>query len=349
MPTFLNSRWINSLIICIVVGVFMSSCISNSSIHTEKNTPSPAWIETPSWIGIHENQPTPTPNSPTVTATVDISVTNTPEIPQFSRKFPSLQSGSYIVFYNFDKTSYLTLLSESKELINIVDLDRVSSISRNLDYILFTDHLYDYKKDLVIGDILQDCEYYVFSKDKPYIGGKCDGRYFKVYDYSNGKALTINLKKSGTIVDLALSPRGDQIAYSLVSGREDAKTGTYILDLDLCWKSVESCQSKVKGPFHPKYAPQYIVWSPEESFLAVGFSQIILINTKNGTEKKIVDYENKKQLLSGLAWSPDGKWIAYGLQEDQTASVYKISINMGIPQLLIRGIKAQVWGWFDVK
>ena len=122
------------------------------------------------------------------------------------------------------------------------------------------------------------------------------------------------------------SPDGNRMVYEGQMGLLNPHTsdGLYIASLD-CLPLFENCQIKTHGPFFSKGSFEFSAWSKDSLKLAVAkypFDNIIYIID---TSTMIVSQqlELNQNYIRGLAWSPDGEFIAFGADD----GLYIISIS----------------------
>jgi Tol biopolymer transport system component len=143
------------------------------------------------------------------------------------------------------------------------------------------------------------------------------------------------------------SPDGKWVAsYREVarSGRSAPENGLYLTDTS-CLSDLNACDSKTSGPLGDfgVYA-----WSPDSQNLAgllIGSYQIVIFNIKTKKSQVLVTL-NDETTIDSLAWSPDGKWIAYNEVYSDPGGIFIVPSEGSEPVLL--KYSGQVKFWLDV-
>jgi Tol biopolymer transport system component len=123
------------------------------------------------------------------------------------------------------------------------------------------------------------------------------------------------------------SPDGEWIAYRNDMGRSgqghDARQGLFLTSTG-CLSDISTCQAATRGPFgcYDEFS-----WSPDSQLLACGNDDNITLLNLDG---RVLRTLPTTRMVWGLAWSPDGKWIAMTMdnpRDEGHSSVYLISID----------------------
>jgi hypothetical protein len=203
-----------------------------------------------------------------------------------------------------------------------------------------------YIYDLPSGSMMKlselDCVYISWSPDGfKIVASGCD-----VPDFPHSVAYIVSMNGNKTIqlpVDMGnfsratWSPNGKWIAYGNYGtynrGHEQKiypGDGIYWTEVD-CLLSQSDCASKTYGPLVPSalYGSMdfSLTWSPDSRYLAAANyyeDSIHIIDTQNYSERTLIEPSSFGDLF-GIAWSPDGDWLAVGRITDEARGTYLLS------------------------
>jgi len=131
----------------------------------------------------------------------------------------------------------------------------------------------------------------------------------------------------------AWSPDGKWIAYAyrqLSDHSIHPEDGVYLTKA-ACLSKPPTCNTRGRGPFFSYSAYPHIAWSPDSRYLVSADASdwsIKLVDLKTNTARLLV--RQVRADWDGIAWSPDGKWIAYSYN----GNIYLVSPAGGKPTLV---------------
>ena len=289
--------------------------------------------------------------------TVTITVTQVPR-PIIQTDYSALPTGQYLVYFEFLNASTVNAVAQNGK-VYVLSSQPASllAVSANGRYFLFPEFVYDYRKQAQTGvSPTQSCTDASISFDgRKFVASNCPKETIAIRAFDQD---WIRLNDSdvigGQVRFPSWSPDGKQIAFvNCKSGQyitEDS--GIYVADVDACFNEEKECVIKPKGPYLRASCPQYIAWSPDGQFIAGSDDELRIVNLKTKQEKTIIDAQPGTGLLHGIAWSPNGKWIGYAVDNvgpnAENSSLYIVPSQGGKPILLNPNTSAQVWAWLNV-
>ena len=152
----------------------------------------------------------------------------------------------------------------------------------------------------------------------------------------------------GVFYDFPLwSADGKWIAYfdlpMLTMGGHDPGDGLYLLDAT-CVSEPDTCSSKSRGPYHGDpwmYMVGFQAWSSDNRYIAMlseGKGPPIQIFDVEANTFRYLDLPGEFTSLGRLAWSPDGKWLAFESANDfYNDDIFLIPTAGGHPILFVGG------------
>jgi len=140
------------------------------------------------------------------------------------------------------------------------------------------------------------------------------------------------------------SPDGKWVAYTyrqLSSLQFTSDDGVYIIEVE-CIEDGSDCQDRTQGVFFPNSQALIISWSRDSRYLAV-FDNNRSIRTVDISTNVIQDLVTDPNNVNGLAWYPDGDWLAYSVGK----IIYKVS-SQGGESVLLAEDKGYVNSWIEI-
>jgi Tol biopolymer transport system component len=135
------------------------------------------------------------------------------------------------------------------------------------------------------------------------------------------------------------SPNGRWIAYDSFPSEESRQSLLYIIEVDQTNGTTKPPQQVQLEQFDESVnAPQ---WMPDSESMILegsgkiaGHKNLYQISRRGGQARKIHEFLSD-QIVSGIAVSPDGKWVAYiGQSQDESFQIYRFPITGGKPEQL---------------
>ncbi len=139
------------------------------------------------------------------------------------------------------------------------------------------------------------------------------------------------------------SPDGRWIAYVKASGSAEVAEppGLHLIDT-ACLADPNTCEGKSAGA----YPVEGMAWSPDSSQIAGyapdGTIRIYAVDQTGLTEQRVI---NTKGQIYSIAWSEDGRFIAYGAENQ----IYLLSLETNEIRPLYGAAYAAVMGWIEIR
>lgn len=318
----------SSLFLICVTAILLAGCsvdewIASPPIATQSNgqdlrTP----IKATGMSGVTPPAPSPSP---------------TDQVPPLEVDFTSIPPGSYFVYFDW-RSDTLHLLSQDEDQRDIPLVQQLATISPGLRKLAFVKNnrlvLIDLQtREVGVAALDMDCyQLPSWAPEGDRLAIECEER---IHVYSSTSHSLSTLTDWGQrSVDAfhrpAWSPDGSWIAYSylqLSSLESTPKNGIYIVEAD-CHADESNCQDQTRGPYLSYAMDPIKAWSPDSDQLAVfdDRNAIRSIDTASMESRTIVE---QLEYINGLAWSPDGRWLAYSQDDD----IYQVPTNGGEPTL----------------
>lgn len=264
------------------------------------------------------------PGTPSGTPTSKLSPMPTVASAGPSNTYSSFPPGQHMVYFNWrDRT--LRLLSEDQGDRDPILAHRMGDISPDGTKVAYVDNSSLVSVDLVTGEtrrIPLELECYnpaSLAPNENRLAVECED---SIYIYTLVDASFAELTDWGEqFVDVFLSPKwapnGEGVAYSyrqLTSLQPLAVDGIYVTEVN-CLDASTKCSEDTQGPFLPYSTDVIKAWAPDSHSLAVfDETKAIRVIDLDSNEMRLV--ADNLDFIDGLAWSPDGEWIAFSANGD---------------------------------
>ncbi|MDR3575549.1 MAG: hypothetical protein P4L50_16950 [Anaerolineaceae bacterium] len=132
------------------------------------------------------------------------------------------------------------------------------------------------------------------------------------------------------------SPDGKWLSF-VMGNQPSSQSGLYLLNTACIYQNTP-CLSQLRGPLNPLYSFPGPAWSPDGKELVTfdrdwqkdALVKLEIIDVQSGQVQRTIEIPNTQESwleIHSLAWSPDGKWIAYNLWN----GLYRIPASGGAP------------------
>lgn len=264
----------------------------------------------------------------------------------------AIPPGQYLVYFDW-KAHSLKLLAPDAAQPDFEVADQLAALAPDANTLAYLDD----PRTLVVADLssqegkqvalpLECFDLPSWSPSADRLAVECEDR---IYIYSTADESFRNLTAWGIqYVDSFHSPHwspdGRQVAFfsrQLSSLSVSSQDGIYVTEVG-CLEDSATCRERTGGPFLAYSNPAVLSWAPDSKRLAAydSRSNLVVIDTDTGDESTV---RGDLQYLDGMAWSPDGQWLAYSVEGD----IFVISPEGGSPSLLSEGT-GHVVSWINV-
>lgn len=284
----------------------------------------------------------------------------------------SFSPGQYLLYWSYSETFCgLKAVSTTKKVMDVInfgcnpisDLNQNAVLSANGLFLLFphTSYLYvldmmDQQIEMLAPSQRDDCKVTSVSWDGERFAGICGSAATSFH------LAVRTIETDWTIIAPFVPAEENDVSYATAWSASDEKLafvkstsetqGIYVInDIDQCLKDPGHCANQLTGPYWKKTA-DYVFFSPDETTLAVTTgTKIILYDIKTKQSRNLIEYSVQGKLLHGAAWSLDGKWIGYAV--DNGKKLTPIDINLISPDggntsfFTDQGV-SQVAGWLNI-
>lgn len=333
--------------------VFVLCSCNNYSTPVSTAAPSPTSSSTPTQVPTLTPTFTPVPSA-TPAPTLTPSPTAIPDFPH-AGVFSSLKSGQYLLYTSKEQPGALYLDGPENLKFSLPPLSRWSAsdasplLSPNLKKLalrgipsnrnsLRVIDLEDGKDQLLMEG--NYCSAAAWSPDGTQLVAAC---YDSIYLFSlaTGEKTELPADCGGICKEVKWSPDGKWISFQTMYNNPD-RAGIFLLSTT-CFVQPNNCSKNTNQRVYPLRDPAPYAWSPDGKYLAMANMKlrpameegigIEFLDVQTGQVQRSIEIAgfNWYQFLF-LAWSPDGKWIVFGLAD---SGIYKIPPQGGVPTLLV--------------
>ncbi len=282
--------------------------------------------------------------------------------------FASLPFGQYIVYTTPGKDGLYVMSTDGRYQRKLTGLNGSAISSDGRQIVIYDDDLGPQLLDLeqnTLTNLPQGvCTYLSASPDATSVVMWCrDDAEIYVMSLKDGTRvrLTASTKREEYFFAPLWSPDGRWIAYfditygaDTVPGEMDPGDGLYLVETS-CLSEPDTCRAKARGPFQGNLWLQGpYSWSPDSQYLAIlsrhFTGPIIIFSVKKGTFHSLSTTAGYS--IEGLAWSPNGKWIAFNsraTEESQLAGIFLAPVDGTTPVILLDDSRdSEVMFWLTV-
>jgi Tol biopolymer transport system component len=164
-------------------------------------------------------------------------------------------------------------------------------------------------------------------------------------------ALTTNCL--GDCSSVEWSPDGKWLSF-VMGNQPSPQSGLYLLNT-ACFNQATPCLLQMRGPLNPLYSFPGPAWSPDGKVLVTfdrnwqkdELVKLEFIDVQTGQVQRTMEIPNTQECwleIHSLAWSLDGKWIAYNLWN----GIYRIPANGGSPVKVSDRQDATILQWVNI-
>lgn len=205
------------------------------------------------------------------------------------------------------------------------------------------------------------CTYYAISPVLDWLALDCSGRVCVApADESEPTCLQAAPSDIEAFIKARWSPNGSWLALfkvmtgMVVSKDERPMKGLYLMDA-ICLSEPKSCAEALSGPYNPPdlWLRGPLVWSPDSRQIAAlsedGEGPILIFDLEAESFRRAPLPEGDGP-ISGLAWSPDGSWLAYSRKERAggPTGIYLLNVSSGkVKSLINSSWDLEVISWLN--
>lgn len=295
-------------------------------------------------------------------ATADTDVQNSTPVPTsvptpfltIDSQINRLPAGFYLVFYDLKKGT-LEALSFQIKLTTLATGNEIFKHSTNSIYALVGHKLINLqtRENTLVTDLdeSEHCQISSISRAGNMLAAVCEKGGLKIFPVG-GEWQTVNpeFKLFPLQVQPQLSPDDEQVAFCMNDPEDEGFSKLYRINLEAC-TSEGACEPKL---INSSCDDSLIAWSPDAKMLAVSEQHqgIRLYDFVFGTKTEILTAEQTLQ-MNEMAWSPDGKQIAFtrpqGTEKKPTTSIYLVNIPRAEPRLFYTSENPiKLVGWLNI-
>jgi len=168
-----------------------------------------------------------------------------------------------------------------------------------------------------------------------------------------GEKVPLTTDCLGDCSSVEWSPDGKWLSF-VMGNQPSPQSGLYLLNTT-CFNPAAACLPQMRGPLNPLFSFPGPVWSPDSKEI-VTFDRnwqkdervkLEIIDVQSGQVQRTIEIPNTQESwleIHSLAWSPDGKWIAYNLWN----GIYRIPAQGGAPVQITDKQDATILQWVNI-
>jgi hypothetical protein len=257
-----------------------------------------------------------------------------------------LPGGFYIIFYDLEKET-LEALSFQLKVTTIGSGTDVFRHSDNSLYAIVGQKLVNLytRENFLVPEFSshEDCIVSSISRSGDMLLAGCENGGAAVFSISGEWKMMLPEK---SLSHPQLSPDNEQIAFCMIDSSEEDLSKLYRSNLNQCLLEEQCDLMQISSTCEDILYD----WSPDAKMIALSNQHqgIELIDLTMGRKTELLT-STKTGMIDDLAWSPDGRFIAFTQSEDHSSSINLVNLQGSEPRLFYQSEnQIKLVGWLNV-
>ena len=257
-----------------------------------------------------------------------------------------LPGGFYLVFYDLEKETLEALSFQLKVTTIGIGTD-VFMHSDNSLYAMVGQKLVNLhtRENFLIPEFTghEDCIVSSISRSGGKLVASCENGGTAVFSVGGEWNMLLPEK---SLSQPQLSPDNEQIAFCMIDPPEEELARLFRCNLDQCLLEEQCDLMQISSTCEDILYD----WSPDAKLIALSNQHqgIELIDLNTGSKTELLT-STKTGMIDDLAWSPDGRFIAFTQTMDAISSIYLVNLQGSEPRLFYQSEnQIKLVGWLNV-